>query len=199
MNKYEFTGETKVEYVNGEKVELHRIRTTKGVGTVDVGTLGGWIEKEENLSHADNAWVDGNAMVCGNAWVCDNAWVSGNARVCDDAEVAGNACVTGDARVCDNAWVYGIARVTGNAEVTDNARITRKNDIMVIGAIGSRYDYTTFYRDKDNGITVKCGCFCGKIDEFAQKVKETHGDTKHGQTYQKAIELAKLQIDLSEE
>ena len=67
----------------------------------------------------------------------------------------------------------------------------------MIGAIGSRDDFTTFFRDKDNEITVKCGCFLGKIDKFLEKVAQTHKDTKYALVYRSAVEVAKLQIDLS--
>lgn len=65
MKKYELTEETK-EY-NG--VMLHRIKAIKSFGDVKAGDLGGWIEKEENLSHEENAWVYGDAKVYGNARV----------------------------------------------------------------------------------------------------------------------------------
>lgn len=67
------------------------------------------------------------------------------------------------------------------------------------GAIGSRDDFTTFFRDKDNEITVKCGCFLGKIDKFLEKVTQTHGDSKYALVYRAAVEVARLQIDLSGE
>ena len=145
MKKYEFTGETKKVELFFRTVTLHRIRATVAFGLVEVGELGGWIEKEENLSHD------------GKAWVC------------------------GDAKVWGNAEVFSASHV------------------LVIGAIGSRNDFTTFYRDKDNEITVKCGCFLGKIDKFLQKVTETHGDSKYALVYRAAVEVAKLQIDLSGE
>lgn len=88
-----------------------------------------------------------------------------------------------------NAWVTDNARVTGNAWVTD---IT---DYMLIGSIGSRNDFTTFYKDIDGGISVKCGCFSGTIEEFREKVKKTHGaDTKHAKIYKIAADLAEMQI-----
>jgi len=59
------------------------------------GDLGGYIEKEKNLSQEGNAWVSGNAWVHGNARVSGNAWVHGNARVYGDARVSGNAWVSG--------------------------------------------------------------------------------------------------------
>ena len=60
---------------------LFRIECTQDFKEIKSGTLGGVIEKEENL--------DGDA------------WVSG------DAKVYGNAQVYGDAQVYGNAWVYG--------------------------------------------------------------------------------------------
>lgn len=88
-----------------------------------------------------------------------------------------------------NAWVTDNARVTGNARVTD---IT---DYMLIDSIGSRNDFTTFYKDIDGGISVKCGCFSGTIEEFREKVEETHGtNTKHAKVYQAAANLAEVQI-----
>ena len=88
-----------------------------------------------------------------------------------------------------DAWVSGDARVYGNAWVE------RCTHYLLIGAIGSRADFTTFMRSKDRKIIVACGCFRGTIDEFEAKVKETHGDSKHAKAYMAAIELAKIQID----
>ena len=66
---------------------LFRIECTQDFKEIKAGTLGGFIEKEENLD--------------GDAWVYDDAKVS------DDAQVYGNAQVYGDAQVYDDAWVYG--------------------------------------------------------------------------------------------
>ena len=169
MKKFEFTGETKTISLLFRTATLHRIRAVAEFGLVKIGDLGGWIEKEENLSHE------------GKAWVCGNAKVWGNAKVCDDAKVCGDAEVWGDAEVCGDAEVFSASHV------------------LVIGAIGSRDDFTTFFRDKDNEITVKCGCFLGKIDKFLEKVTQTHGDSKYALVYRAAVEVARLQIDLSGE
>ena len=168
MKKYEFTGETKQVGFFGN-ITLKRIRATMEFGIIKIGDLGGWIEKEENLSHKGDAWVYGNAEVWGNA------------------KVYGNAEVYGD------AWVYG------NAEVYGDAKVFSISHVLVVGPIGSRNDFTTFFRDKDSEITVKCGCFLGKIDKFLEKVCETHGDSKYAIVYRTAAEIAKQQIDLSEE
>lgn len=173
MKKYEFTGETKA--FNG--TTLHRIRALKDFGDVAAGDLGGWIEKEENLSHDGGCWVSGNAWVFGDARVAGDAWVSGNARVYGNAQVSGNARVFGD------------ARVAGDAE------IKAPKDTFWISAIGSRYGTTTFFRCEDGKVRVTCGCFYGDLDEFLAKVEKTHGDNKHGRVYKKAVELAKIQME----
>lgn len=59
MKKYELTTESKEYY--GRK--LFRIKALVSFGNVKKGELGGWIEKEQNLSHFGNAWVGGNACV----------------------------------------------------------------------------------------------------------------------------------------
>ena len=150
MKKYEFTGETKRVELWNRTATLHRIKATVEFGFVKVGELGGWIEKEENLSHE------------GKAWVC------------------------GDAKVCGNAKVWG------------NAEVFLASHVLVMGSVGSRNDFTTFFRDKDNEITVKCGCFLGKIDKFLEKVTQTHGNNKYALVYRAAVEVAKLQIELTE-
>ena len=167
MKKYELTNETKLWFGR----TLYRIRALVAFGDVEAGDLGGWIETEKNLDQYGDAWVSGNACVYGNARVYGDAWVSGDARV------YGNACVYGD------AWVSG------------NAEILKDTHYLVIGAIGSCNDFTTFFRTKDKQIFVKCSCFHGCIDGFVKAVKETHGGTKHEKTYLLAVKLAKAQIE----
>ncbi|MFB2011636.1 hypothetical protein ACEVJK_12610 [Flintibacter sp. P01028] len=148
MKKYELTSETKVFLGK----TLYRIKALVQFGNVNAGDLGGWIEKEENLSQSGNARVSGNAEVYGNAEVSGNARVSGNAEVC------------------------------------------KIGTVFWIGAIGSRNGTTTFFRCKDGKIYVSCGCFLGDLEEFSDKVKQTHGDNEHGRVYMLAIEMAKARI-----
>ena len=77
MKKYELTEETVTVYGK----TLYRIRAVRDFGSVKTREFGGYIEKEENLSHFGNAWVYGNARVSGDARVYGNAWVYGNAEV----------------------------------------------------------------------------------------------------------------------
>ena len=60
-------------------VTLFRIKALISFGNVAKGDLGGYVKKEDNLSHSGNAWVSGNAEVYGNAdyVVFKNHWSSG--------------------------------------------------------------------------------------------------------------------------
>lgn len=201
--KYEFTKET----VNVNGVTLHRIQAIKDFGIVKKGDLGGFIEKEYNLSHDGDARVYGNArayddakvcryarvygdaLVCGNAQVFGNAEVYGNARVYDYARVYGNARVYDDTEVCGNAWVcddakvYGDAWVYGDARVYGNAEVSCNSDYVCIKGLGSINRNTTFFRSKDDKIMVSCGCFKGDLDEFENRVKTTHGQSEGSKKY----------------
>lgn len=143
-----------------------------------------------------NAKVYGNAKVFDNAKVCNNAEVYGNAKVYNDTWVYGNVCVCNNAEVYGNAKVYGNVDIYSNAKVCGDAQILYENHLLVIGPIGSRNSFTTFFRDKDNEIAVKCGCFCGKIDKFIERVQKTHGDGRYAAVYRAAVEVAKIHINL---
>ena len=123
--KYELTDKV---ILQGNHV-LHRIKALRDFGHVKTGDLGGWIEKEDNLSHEGDCWVDYKAKVYGNARVDDNAQVYGNARVYGNAWVYGQAEVCDNAQVYGNAEVYGKANVIGNAEVCDNAQVYGNADV----------------------------------------------------------------------
>ena len=156
MKKFKLTSEFIVD-ISG--VKLFRIKALIEFGNVKAGDLGGYIEKEENLSHMGNAWVSGNAQVSGDAWV------SGNARVSGDAQVSGNA------------------RVFGNAQVFGDARVSGDKDYAYAHGFGSCNRTTTFFRLKDGDVGVRCGCFYGTLAQFRDNVCETHGETKKAQEY----------------
>ena len=200
MKKYELTSEF-VTNALGKK--LFRIRALVSFSSISKGDIGGYIEKEENLSHDGNAWVSGDAWVCGNArvsgdaLVCGDARVCGNARVSGNAEVSGDALVCGNARVCGNAEVSGDALVCGDARVCGNARVSGDKDYACSKGFGRYARSTTFFRGKDGGLLVSCGCFYGTISEFRDKVKETHGDGKMAREYLMLADL--MEYHFSEE
>ena len=122
MNKkYKFTGET-LQY---EGITLHRIQALRSFGDVKEGDIGGWIEKESNLSHYGNCWVGEEA------WVCEDARVSEDAQIYGSARVYGHAQVFGSARVHEYAQVFGSARVHEHVQVCENDLVFRaSSDIL---------------------------------------------------------------------
>lgn len=185
MKKYELTTESKEYY--GRK--LFRIKALVSFGNVKEGELGGWIEKEQNLSHFGNAWVGGNAQVY------DKARVREDAQVYDDAMVFGNTWISDKAQVCGNAFVSNEAQICGNARICGKAKIRGYKDYIVIGPIGSRNAYTTFYRREDDVIMVVCGCFHDTLAAFEKRVAEVHGNNQYGKDYMATIDYVRKVID----
>lgn len=136
--KYEFTGETKE--LNGRT--LHRIRAIRDFRNVKEGNLGGWIEKEENLSHEGNCWVANEACVFDDARVRDNSYVGGRARIENQAYVGGVVCIVDQAYVGGKACIVGEAIVGGEAFIAGDACITERAFIAGKAIITSTDDYT---------------------------------------------------------
>ncbi len=123
-NLFVFTGEEKI--ASNQVTVLHRIKANRdlsfiGVNDVPEGTIGGWIEKEDNLS--GYSWVAGNAEVYGDAKVM-NSVISGNSIVRDEAVVKesmvyGNSIVEDDAAVKESI-VSGHARINGYAYLNNS-------------------------------------------------------------------------------
>ena len=158
MKKFELTTES---ITNALGKKLFRIKALVEFGDVKAGELGGYVEKEGNVSQD------------GNAWVYEDAAVYGDAKVYEDAQVYGYAQVYGDARVYGYAQVYGDARVYGDAAFSGDARVSGNADYACIKGFGTEFRHTTFYKTKENGIGVKCGCFNGSLEQFREQVKET--------------------------
>ena len=200
MKKFELTS----EFVTFLGKKLFRIKALISFGNVEEGELGGYVEKEENLSNDGDAWVSGDARVYGDARVSGDArvygdaWVYGDARVYGDAWVSGDARVYGDARVSGDARVYGDAWVYGDAEVYGDARVSGDADYATVHGFGSEYRTTTFFRTKAGDIGVRCGCFYGTLEEFRAKVKETHGETKTAKEYLMVADLMEFRFSKEE-
>ena len=101
--KFELTGESKI---NRDGRELYRIRAlvtfeTVTGRTVTAGDLGGWVQKEGNLSQYNKAWISDNAEVY------DDAYVYGNANIYGRALVYGNTKVYGNAKLCSDDELNG--------------------------------------------------------------------------------------------
>ena len=108
----------------------------------------------------------------------DNAWVSGNAKV------GGKAIVGGE------AWV------SGEAQVSDDGLINSNNDYLCEKGLGSHNRSASFFKCKDGHIHVLCGCFDGNLDEFENKVKKEHGNSKYAKEYLGFIEVVKTHFEV---
>ena len=206
--KYELSNET----IESDGITLHRIKALKDFSDVKAGDLGGWVEKEDNLSQMGDAWVYenaevyGNAKVHGDAEIYRNAKVFGNAKIYDNAEVFGNAeiygnaVISGNAKVFDNAQVYGDAIVYDNARVFGNARVCQGASVcgnaMVCGDAMVRCgaDYIIFKNFWSSGRFFtwtrsnnmwKVGCFYGTGEELIEKAYKD--SAKSGKEYEKIV------------
>lgn len=186
MKKFELT----TDRIEENGTILYRIKALIDFWDVKAGDLGGYVEKEENLSQYGSAWVSDNAFVLGNARVSDNAWVCGDTLVCGNAQVYDNAWVSGNAQVCGNTWVCDNAHIYGNARVYDNA------DYIYLNGFGFHSHSTTMFRGENENIYVSCGYFSGTLQEFESKVKETHGNNKFAREYLALIEAAKIHFEV---
>ena len=123
--KYELTDET----IDVDGHILHRIKAIRNFGNVKIGELGGYIEKESNLSHNGKCWVYDDAKVFNDANVVDNAklyeyaMVFDNAYVSDNALIFGYASVYEFAEVCNNSEVYGHAKVYGDSSILNSSEV----------------------------------------------------------------------------
>ena len=115
--KYEILKDQAIT-MNGSTI--YRIKALKNFGDVKAGDMGGFIEKEENLSHDGPCWIYDDAMVYHNAKVRDNVIVRGYAHVYNESQVLHNAIVEDHARVCNNGTVFGNARIKDNGSVFDH-------------------------------------------------------------------------------
>ena len=85
-----------------------------------------------------------------------------------------------------DAWVCGDARVCGDA------------DFIYIHGFGSVCRTTTFFRLKDGGVGVRCGCFYGDLDAFREKVRKKHGESKYAKEYLMIADLMELHFEKEE-
>lgn len=198
MKKFELTADR----IKSNGVTLHRIKALIDFGDVKAGELGGYVEKETNLSQYGDAWVYrhaqvfGNALVFEDALVSESAWVYGDARIYSDAKVSGTARINGSACISGNAHISGDALVYGNAWMCGNAQVSSDADYICLKGFGSRNRNTTMFRTENGNICVSCGCFIGTLQEFENKVKETHGNNKFAKEYLALVEAAKIHFEV---
>ena len=209
MNKkYEFTGNKRE--ILGKTVR--QIRAIQDFGNIKAGERGGWIEKESNLSQADDCWVYyeacvlDNAMVYGNAQIREGAKVYDNAVVTDEAMVTEGAEVHGNAKIYRNTYVYNSSNVFGDAilmgdlyindlTICGGAYIQNMEDIIIFDNIGKN-------RAKIIGFKSTMGChivvkdiFSGDVDDFLTFTKQTQTNPKYIKEYNFVAEIIKNRFE----
>lgn len=98
----------------------------------------------------------------------------------------------------NNLDQYGDAWVYGNAWVCGDARVQNCRDYSATSCFGSENRTTTFFRTKDGGVGVRCGCFYGTLNEFREKVKERHGDSRTAKEYLMLADLMEFRLSKDE-
>ena len=143
-------------FLNKEVNRIMAMRSflVRGHILVVMGDIGGYVEKEDNLSQKGNCWIDGDSMALddskisgdsylhGHVLTIGNATVSGNAFIKDGCTVTGDAVIDGDVCITSNSHVSGKSKVTGKVRLFTGVRVTGKSvldgNIKLSGVINVR-------------------------------------------------------------
>ena len=125
--KFELISESKtIVLSDGSERTVYRIKALRDFADVKAGQLGGWVEKETNLSQAGNCFIYDDAVVCDDAVVVEAAVVKDQAVVKDNARVEEYAVARHHAMVRDFAVVRNYALVEDEALIAGNAIIEER-------------------------------------------------------------------------
>jgi len=125
MKKFKLTENTKQICLT----TIYQIEALKDFSDVKKGDVGGWVEKESNLSQEGDCWIYNDSVVINNACVCNNARVINNAFASGNASIINDVIVSENSRICNNAIICGNSKVYGNGFVYCNAIIC--DDVIV--------------------------------------------------------------------
>ena len=164
MSKYKIT-----EIEHPKYPWLHRIQALIDVNEkVPEGTLGGFVENENNLSQEGTCWIYDDAICC------ENGEVKEEAALYDGSLVRGYAVVTGDATFYDRAVAKRDCYICGG-EIKENAIISGKAFIDTVGVnapvIGGE---SHVYGEVRGNIYIKGDIF--PWDIFNNHTKDMYGD-----------------------
>ena len=163
MKKYSLTKTTK-EFLGRT---LYQIKAEISFGSVTKGELGGFIEKEENLSQDNNAWIFGDAWIFGNAQISGNAWIFGNARIYGDAQISGNARISLKASFT-KGWFIGGDDSGKITDITDKTGSTHWKNQYVLGD----YEITPIEDEKAETLKIGDKTFIkSEVEEALKNVK----------------------------
>lgn len=181
-------GQPKVFIINKKEKILYQIVAEKDFFDIKKGTIGGYIESEQNLSQEGNCWVYDNGLVMDNALVQGDARIVGNAMISRNAFIDEKAIVGGHAKVSDNSEIYGHAYVGDNAEIFGFSLIggyTRclKNSIYNNAKIiEEKNEDEELLIEEVNKLTKQFG---KTVDDFLEKMNDSQGT--HDNTREKFL------------
>lgn len=119
--KYEFTDE-KVTLPSGKV--MYRIRAIRDIPAANVkaGDLGGFIQKQRNLSQSGDCWVDYTSYAIHRSRVTDNAQICCHSGVRNGAQIGGNSTIRNNLIISGESYVHDVY-LTGNP-------ITRESKVV---------------------------------------------------------------------
>lgn len=105
--KYELTDETK----NIDSNIVYRIRSLINFKSHNInvhkGDFGGFVSKEENLSHDGSCWIFDNAVAFDNSKVFENAILEDDTVINGSTVIGGDAIIQGDTTIISNSEIGG--------------------------------------------------------------------------------------------
>ena len=86
----------------------------------------------------------------------------------------------------------GFVEKEENLDHDGDAWVSGDQMYAAVKGFGSEYRNTTFFITKDGNVCVNCGCFSGTLEQFREKVEETHKDTKYAKEYLMIADLMEM-------
>ena len=113
---------------------IYRIEALKDFADVKIGDLGGWVERELNLSDKGNCWIYDNSIIGGFANVCDHAEIGGNSKIKDNVTIGDKTKTTDYVIIKDDATISANIILMDNVIIkSDFALLLTDNKLIRLG------------------------------------------------------------------
>jgi hypothetical protein len=128
---------------------LYRIRAIVDLPYAKKGEIGGYIEKESNLSHQGGSWLIDNAMVFGNAKIWEEAAAAQNVMVFGNASLHGDVNIFGNVVIQDNVEIYGKGVfVHGHLWLCGDIKLSKRGNYYGDNAFKNQRDFDDWLESK---------------------------------------------------
>lgn len=145
---------------------LHRIKALRDFNDVRKGDIGGYVEKEKNLSHYGDCWIYDDAKAMDNSRVYDNS------AMYDDSEMYDNSIMCNNSKMYDNSEMHGNTEMHSNSIMCDNSKMYNYSEMHDDSRM---YDYSEMYGDSrlygDSELNNKAklyGKLFSKVEDFIE-------------------------------